>query len=52
MVSELSEIRVHILVDYDNVEELNRRRGLSHLVSKMLTILPEHATPDNAIADM
>lgn len=43
---------VHILVDYDNVEEINRRRGLYNLVRTMLTTLPEAAVPDNSIADI
>lgn len=43
---------VHILVDYDNVAELNRRRGLFDLVTTMLATLPEQATPDNAIAEV
>ena len=43
---------VHILVDYDNVDELNRRRGLLDLVTTMLDTLPERATPDNVIADI
>lgn len=40
---------VYMLVDYDNVEELNRRRGLVDLVEKMLDKLPESVTPNNAI---
>ena len=51
-VGHLNTDHVHILVDYDNVEEINRRRGLFDLVSTMLTTLPEDAMPDNSIADI
>ena len=41
-----------MLVDYDNVEELNRRRGLVDLVETMLDKLPESVAPDNAITSV
>ena len=40
---------IHMLVDYDNIEELNRRRGLVDLVTTMLAKLPEDVTSDNAM---
>ena len=49
---QLNANHVHILVDYDNVAEINRRRGLLDLVGTMLTTLPEPAVPDNSIADI
>ena len=41
-----------MLVDYDNVEELSRLRGLDDLVPTMLAKLPEDVTPDNALVSI
>ena len=38
-----------VLIDYDNVEEINRRRGLVDLLSVALLRLPAHVLPDNAL---
>ena len=45
----MSTSQVYMLVDYDNIEELNRHRGLVDLVTTMLAKLPEDVTPDNAM---
>ena len=50
--AELNTSHAHMLVDYDNVEELNRHRGLVDLVTTMLTKLPEDVTPDNAMVSI
>ena len=42
---------VVVLVDYDNVEELNRRRGLLDLLSLSLVKLPAQVLPDNAVVE-
>lgn len=42
---------VVVLIDYDNVEELNRRRGLVDLLSISLVKLPREVLPDNAFVD-
>ena len=38
-----------VLVDYDNVEEINRRRGLVDLLSISLVKLPANVLPDNTL---
>ena len=48
----VSTNQFHMLVDYDNVEELNRRRGLFDLVTTVLTKLPEEVAPDYAMASV
>ena len=40
---------VVVLVDYDNVEEINRRRGLLDLLSISLVKLPAKVLPDNTL---
>ncbi len=40
---------VMVLVDYDNVEEINRRRGLVDLLSLSLLKLPANVLPDNTL---
>ena len=40
---------VAVLVDYDNVEEINRRRGLVDLLSISLVKLPANVLPDNTL---
>ena len=52
MTSQQTTANTYMLVDYDNVEELSRRRGLVDLVTTMLAKLPEDVTPDNAIVSI
>ena len=40
---------VEVLVDYDNVEEINRRRGLVDLLSVSLVKLPPDVLPDKTL---
>ena len=40
---------VVVLIDYDNVEEINRRRGLVDLLSVSLVRLPADVLPDNTL---
>lgn len=42
---------VVVLVDYDNVEEINRRRGLVDLLSISLVKLPANVLPDNTLVN-
>lgn len=42
---------VVVLVDYDNVEEINRHRGLVDLLSVSLVKLPPHVLPDNTFVN-